>query len=101
MRKVGMAIGAFVLLLIVGVVIFVATFNVNQYRGRIRRNSKNGSIGKSVWAICIWAYFLHASRYKICRSQMTRNSMPRSAFVEAQELDVSINCSPCFTSPSR
>ena len=36
MRKVGMAIGAFILLLIVAAVVFAATFNVNQYRGTIR-----------------------------------------------------------------
>src|SRR5436189_1046093 len=36
MRKVGIAIGAIILVVIVAGVVFVATFNVNQYRGRIQ-----------------------------------------------------------------
>jgi uncharacterized protein involved in outer membrane biogenesis len=35
MRKVGIVIGTIVLVLIVAVMVFAATFNVNQYRGTI------------------------------------------------------------------
>jgi uncharacterized protein involved in outer membrane biogenesis len=36
MRKVGITIGTIILVLILAVVVFAATFNVNQYRGTIR-----------------------------------------------------------------
>ena len=36
MRKVGIVIGTIVLVLIVAVMVFAATFNVNQYRGTIQ-----------------------------------------------------------------
>jgi len=82
MRKVGITVGTIILVLILAVVVFAATFNVNQYRGTIHQNLKSASIGESCWAICIWVYFRHACKYRTCRLLTIRNSMTRDVILE-------------------
>ena len=90
MRKVGMATGAFILLLIVGVVVFAATFNVNQYRGRIQteletRLDRKVNLGDMHLG-------LFPPRFQVQNLSIADDPKFNAAkpFVEAQELDVSI-----------
>ena len=94
MRKVGMAIGAVVLALIAGVLVFVATFDVNQYRGRIqaeleKRLDRKVSLGEMHLG-------LFPPRFQVQNLSIADDPKFNSAkpFVEAQELDVSIKLLP-------
>jgi len=94
MRKVGMAIGAFILLMIVGVVVFAATFNVNQYRGRIqteleKRLNRKVSLGDMHLG-------LFPPRFQVQNLSIADDPKFNAAnsFVEAQELDVSVKLLP-------
>jgi len=94
MRKVGMAIGAIILVLIVGVVVFVATFDVNQYRGRIqaeleRRLDRKVSLGDMNLG-------LFPPRFRVRNLSIADDPKLNAArpFVEAQELDVAIRLLP-------
>ncbi len=94
MRKVGMAIGAFILLMIVGVVVFAATFNVNQYRGRIlteleKRLNRKVSLGDMHLGLFPPRFQVH--NLSIADDPKFNATKP---FVEAQELDVSIKLLP-------
>jgi AsmA protein len=101
MRTVGMAIGAVVLVLIMAVVVFAATFNVNQYRGRIqaeleKRLDRNVSLGDMHLG-------LFPPRFQVQNLSIADDLKFNSAkpFVKAQELDVSIKLLPlkgCGTS---
>src|SRR5882724_4666561 len=94
MRKVGMAIGAFILLMIVGVVVFAATFNVNQYRGRIqteleKRLNRKVSLGDMHLGLL-------PQRFQVQNLSIADDPEFNAAnrFVEAQELDVSVKLLP-------
>jgi AsmA protein len=94
MRKVGMAIGAFILLMIVGVVVFTATFNVNQYRGRIqteleKRLNRKVSLGDMHLG-------LFPPRFQVHNLSIADDPKFNATklFVDAQELDVSIKLLP-------
>ena len=94
MRRVGMAIGAFILLMIVGVVVFAATFNVNQYRGRIqteleKRLNRKVSLGDMHLGLFPPRFQVH--NLSIADDPKFNATKP---FVEAQELDVSIKLLP-------
>jgi AsmA protein len=94
MRKVGMAIGAFILLMIVGVVVFAATFNVNQYRGRIqteleKRLNRKVSLGDMHLGLFPPRFQVH--NLSIADDPKFNATKP---FVEAKELDVSIKLLP-------
>jgi uncharacterized protein involved in outer membrane biogenesis len=94
MHKVGMVIGAVVLLLIVAVMVFAATFNVNQYRGRIqaeleKRLDRKVSLGDMHLG-------LFPPRFQVQNLSIAEDPKFNAAkpFVEAQELDVSIKLLP-------
>jgi AsmA protein len=94
MRKVGMAIGAFILLMIVGVAVFAATFNVNQYRSRIqteleKRLNRKVSLGDMHLG-------LFPPRFQVQNLSIADDPKFNAAnpFVEARELDVSIKLLP-------
>ena len=94
MRKVGMAIGAFILLLIVAAVVFAATFNVNQYRGIIqaeleKRLDRKVSLGDMHLG-------LFPPRFQVENLSIADDPKFNAAkpFVAAQELDVSIKLLP-------
>ena len=46
MRKVLIGVGVLIVLVIAGLLIFVATFDVNQYRGSIQSQMERGSTGR-------------------------------------------------------
>jgi AsmA protein len=94
MRKVGMAIGIVVLLLIVAVVVFAATFDVNQYRGRIqaeleKRLDRRVTLGDMHLGLFPPRFQVHS--LSIADDPKFNAAKP---FVEAQELDVSIKLLP-------
>ena len=94
MRKVLIAIGIIILVLIVAVVVFAATFNVNRYRGTIqselqKRLGRNVTLGD-----------LHLSvfppRFRVQNLAISDDPAYNSQkpFVQAQELDVSVKLMP-------
>jgi len=94
MRKVGMAIGAFILLMIVGVVVFAATFNVNQYRGRIQTELEkrlNRKVSLGDMHLGLFPPRFQVQNLSIADDPKFNATKP---FVEAQELDVSIKLLP-------
>jgi AsmA protein len=91
---VGMAIGAVVLVLIMAVMVFAATFNVNQYRGRIqaeleKRLDRNVSLGDM--HLGLFPPGFQVQNLSIADDLKFNSAKP---FVEAQELDVSIKLLP-------
>jgi AsmA protein len=94
MRKVGMAIGAFLLLLIVGVVVFAATFNVNQYRGRIQTELEkrlNRKVSLGDMHLGLFPPHFQVQNLSIADDPKFNGA---KAFVEARELDVAIKLLP-------
>src|SRR6266436_1283224 len=94
MRKVGMAIGAFILLMIVGVVVFAATFNVNQSRGRIQTELEkrlNRKVSLGDMHLGLFPPRFQVQNLSIADDPKFNATKP---FVEAQELDVSIKLLP-------
>src|ERR1700680_3773197 len=94
MRKVGMGMGAFILLLIVGVVVFAATFNVNQYRGRIqteleKRLDRKVNLGDM--HLGLFPPRFQVQNLSIADDPKFNDAKP---FLEAQELDVSVQLLP-------
>ena len=94
MRKVGMVIGTIILVLIAAVLVFAATFNVNQYRGRIqaeleKRLDRKVSLGDMHLG-------LFPPRFQVRSLSIADDPKFNAAkpFVEAQELDVSIKLLP-------
>jgi AsmA protein len=94
MRKVGIAIGAIILVVIVAGVVFVATFNVNQYRGRIqaeleKRLDRKVSLGDM-------SLGLFPPRFQVRNLSIADDPKFNAAkpFVAAEELDVSIKLVP-------
>ena len=94
MRKVAMVIGTIILVLIAAVLVFAATFNVNQYRGRIqaeleKRLDRKVSLGDMHLG-------LFPPRFQVQNLSIADDPKFNAAkpFVEAQELDVSIKLLP-------
>jgi len=94
MRRVGMAIGVLVLLLIVAVVVFAATFDVNQYRGRIQAELEKRLDRKVTLGDMHLGLF--PPRFQVHSLSIADDPKFNAAksFVEAQELDVSIKLLP-------
>jgi AsmA protein len=97
MRKVGIVIGTIVLVLIVAVVVFAATFNVNQYRGTIqseleKRLDRRVALGDM--HLGIFPPRLQVQNLSIADDPKFNDAKP---FVEAQELDVSVKLLPLLS----
>jgi AsmA protein len=97
MRKVGIVIGTIVLVLIVAVVIFAATFNVNQYRGTIqseleKRLDRRVALGDM--HLGIFPPRLQVQNLSIADDPKFNDGKP---FVEAQGLDVSVKLLPLLS----
>jgi AsmA protein len=97
MRKVAIVIGAIILVLIVAVVVFAATFNVNQYRGTIqseleRRLDRRVVLGDM--HLGIFPPRLQVQNLSIADAPKFNDAKP---FVEAQELDVSVKLLPLLS----
>jgi AsmA protein len=97
MRKVGIVIGTIVLVLIVAVVVFAATFNVNQYRGTIqseleKRLDRRVALGDM--HLGIFPPRLQVQNLSIADDPKFNDGKP---FVEAQGLDVSVKLLPLLS----
>jgi AsmA protein len=97
MRKVGIVIGTIVLVLIVAVVVFAATFNVNQYRGTIQSELEKRFDRRVVLGdmhLGIFPPRLQVQNLSIADDPKFNDAKP---FVEAQELDVSVKLLPLLS----
>ena len=97
MRKVGIVMGIIILILIVAVVVFAATFNVNQYRGTIqselgKRLDRRVALGDM--HLGIFPPRLQVQNLSIADDPKFNDAKP---FVEAQELDVSVKLLPLLS----
>src|ERR1700674_3409761 len=97
MRKFGMVIGTIILVLIVAVVVFAATFNVNQYRGTIqseleKRLDRRVALGDM--HLGIFPPRLQVQNLSIADDPKFNDAKP---FVDAQELDVSVKLLPLLS----
>src|SRR5436190_10071832 len=96
MRKVGMVFGILVVVVIIGVAIFAATFDVNRYRGRIQaelehRLDRKVSLGPMHLSLLPPRF--QVQNLAIAEDPKFPNSKP---FVQADELDVSVKLMPLF-----
>ena len=97
MRKIGLVIGTIILVLIVAVVVFAATFNVNQYRGTIQSELEKRLDRRVVLGdmrLGIFPPRLQVQNLSIADDPKFNNGKP---FVEAQELDVSVHLLPLLS----
>ena len=94
MRKAGIIVGSIILILILAVVVFAATFNVNQYRGTIqsaleKRLDRTVTLGDM--HLGIFPPRLQVQNLSIADDPKFNDAKP---FVEAQGLDVSVKLLP-------
>jgi AsmA protein len=94
MRKFGLVIGIITLILIVAIVIFAATFNVNQYRGAIQAELEkhlDRRVRLGEMHLGVFPPRFQLQNLSIADDPKFNNAKP---FVEAQELDVSVKLLP-------
>src|SRR5579872_532222 len=94
MRKVGIAIGIIVLLVILGGAIFASTFDVNRYRGAIQAKlssqlGRNVTLGQMTLNIFPPRFVVHD--VTIAEDPAVHSDKP---FVQTQQLAVSIKLLP-------
>ena len=97
MRKVGIVSGTIILFLIVAVVVFAATFNVNRYRGTIQSELEKRLDRRVVLGdmhLGIFPPRLQVQNLSIADDPKFNDAKP---FVEAQELDVSVKLLPLLS----
>jgi AsmA protein len=97
MRKVGIVVGTIILVLIVAVVVFAATFNVNQYRGTIQSELEKRLDRRVVLGdmhLGIFPPRLRVQNLSIADDPKFNDAKP---FVEAQGLDVSVKLRPLLS----
>lgn len=94
MRKVGIVVGLFIVLVIGALLVFAATFDVNKYRGTIQTELQQ-RLGRSVTLgdmhLKVFPPSLSVQNLAIADDA---NFNPEAPFVKAQELDVSVNLLP-------
>ena len=88
MRKALIGIGIFIVVVIAGLVIFVATFDVNRYRGTIQSELQQ-RLGRQV-ALGDMHLSLFPPRFRVQNLAVSEDPQFSKdvAFVKAQELDV-------------
>jgi AsmA protein len=94
MRKAGIVIGTIVLVLIVAVVVFAATFNVNQYRERIQSELEkrfDRRVAMGDMHLGLFPPRFQVQNLSIADDPKFNDAKP---FVEAQGLDVSVKLLP-------
>src|SRR5256885_9555071 len=97
MRKVGIVLGIWVLVVIIGVAIFAATFDVNRYRGSIqseleRRLDRKVTLGQMHLSVLPPRF--QVQNIAIAEDPKFPNPKP---FVQADQLDVSVKLMPLFS----
>src|SRR2546430_11149480 len=97
MRKIGIVFGILVVVLIIGIAIFAATFDVNRYRGRIQaelehRLDRKLSLGQMHLSVLPPRF--QVQNIAISEDPKFPNPKP---FVQADQLDVSVKLMPLFS----
>src|SRR5882672_4122816 len=94
MKRLGAIVGILVLVIVVAVVIFAATFNVNKYRGTIQSQLEK-RLGRSV-VLGDMGLKLFPPRFRVEDLVIAddRSFNPDVPFIKAQELDVSVQLAP-------
>ena len=97
MRKIGIVFGILVVILIIGIAIFAATFDVNRYRGRIQaelehRLDRKVSLGQMHLSVLPPRF--QVQNIAISEDPKFPNPKP---FVQADQLDVSVKLMPLFS----
>jgi len=93
MRKVLIGVGVFIVLVIAGLLIFVATFDVNQYRGSIQSQMEKRLDRKVTLGGMHLSLF--PPRFRVQSVQISDDSeFSEAPFVKAQELNVSVQLMP-------
>ena len=94
MRKIAIAVGVIILVLVAGVLIFAATFNVNQYHGQIQSELQK-RLGRPVQLgdmhLRIFPLRFEVENVSIADDPAFNSSKP---FVQAAKLDVSVKLLP-------
>ena len=97
MRKVGIVFGILVVVVIIGVAIFAATFDVNRYRGRIQSELEQ-RLGRKVTLgqmhLSLLPPRFQVQSIAIAEDPKFPNPKP---FVQADQLDVSVKLMPLFS----
>jgi len=94
MRKVGITIGIIVIILFLAVVVFAATFNVNQYRGAIQSQLEkrlNRTVVLGDMHLGVFPPLLQVQNLAIADDPKFNDAKP---FVEAQGLNISVKLLP-------
>jgi len=94
MRKVGIIAGIVFLVIVVGVLIFAATFDVNRYRGTIQSQLESRLGRPVVLGDMSLSFFPPRFRVENLAIADDPHFSPNTPFVKAQELDVSVKFSP-------
>jgi hypothetical protein len=93
MRRVLIGVGIFVVLVVAGLLIFVAAFDVNKYRGTIQEQMEK-RLGRQV-TLGDMHLSLFPPRFRVQNPEISDDSRFSSApFVKAQALDVSVQLMP-------
>jgi AsmA protein len=93
MRKVLIGVGVFIVLVIAGLLIFVATFDVNQYRGSIQSQLEKRLDRKVTLGDMHLSLF--PPRFRVQNVQISDDArFSEAPFVKAQELNVSVQLMP-------
>jgi AsmA protein len=97
MRRVGIVFGILVVVVIIGVAIFAATFDVNRYRGRIQTELEQ-RLGRKVTLgqmhLSVLPPRFQVQNIAIAEDPKFPNPKP---FVQADQLDVSVKLMPLFS----
>ena len=94
MRKLGIAIGIFFIVIISGIAIFAATFDVNRHRGTIQSALAN-RLGRSV-SLGKMHLSIFPSRFVVDKATITDDAKfnTERPFVQVQQLGVSLRLWP-------
>jgi AsmA protein len=97
MRKVGIVFGILVVVIIIGVAIFAATFDVNRYRGRIQSELEHRldrKVGFGQMHLSLLPPRFQVQNITISEDPKFPNAKP---FVQADQLDVSVKLMPLLS----
>ena len=97
MRKVGIVFGILVVVVIIGVAIFAATFDVNRYRGRIQSELEqrlDRKVGLGQMHLSLLPPRFQVQNITISEDPKFPNAKP---FVQADQLDVSVKLMPLLS----
>ena len=97
MRKVGIVFGILVVVIIIGVAIFAATFDVNRYRGRIQSELEHRldrKVGLGQMHLSLLPPRFQVQNITISEDPKFPNAKP---FVQADQLDVSVKLMPLLS----